>query len=108
MRIPPDQVSDVLAQALRGMARLQARQEMLECVIRALIVETPPAHPLIWNALHTAKSDLDARTQAARPAAANRPEIAADAMALWNVLIAACAPPSAGPPSKDAGPASPG
>ena len=94
MNIPKDQVPKVLAQALRGMARLQARQEMLECVVRALIVETPPAHPLFLNALHTAKSDLDARTRAARPADENRPEIAADAMALWNVLCAACAPPS--------------
>lgn len=107
MKISKEQVPAVLAQALRGMARLQARQEMLECVIRALIVETPPAHPLFWNALHTAKSDLDTRAAAARPADENRPEIAADAMALWNVLLAACAPSSGGPPSPDAGPASP-
>jgi hypothetical protein len=105
MKIPKEQVPMVLAQALRGMARLQARQEMMECVIRALIVETPPAHPLFWNALQTAKSDLDARAAAARPANENRPEIAADAMALWNVLLAACAPPTGGLPPTNTDPA---
>ena len=79
-------------QALRGMARLQARQEMMECVIRSLIVECKPMHPLIWKALHTAKSDLANRSAQARPE--NLPELDADAMALWNVLLAACAPPS--------------
>lgn len=78
-------------QALRGMARVQARQEMMECVIRALIVECPPLHPLIWKALHTAKLDLANRSAQARPL--NLPELDADAMALWNVLLAACAPP---------------
>lgn len=78
--------------ALKGMARLQARQEMLECVIRGLIVESPPAHPLIWRALHTAKQDLEHRSAQAR--AMNPPEIDAEAMALWNVLIAACEPPA--------------
>ena len=107
MNIPKEQAPAVLAQALRGMARLQARQEMMECVIRALIVETPPAHPLFLNALHTAKSDLAARTAAARPPDENRPETSADAMALWNVLIAACTPPTGGPTSTDAGQASP-
>ena len=79
-------------EALRGMARLQARQEMLECVVRALIVETPPAHSLFWKALHTAKLDLEQRAREARPY--TPPEHASDAMALWNVLCAACAPPS--------------
>lgn len=88
-----DELSQAFKLAVRGMARLQARQEMLECVIRALIVESPPLHPLIWKALHTAKSDLANRSALARPE--NPPEIDADAMALWNVLIAACAPPAA-------------
>jgi hypothetical protein len=78
-------------QALRGMARLQARQEMMECVIRSLIAESGPLHPLIWKALQTAKSDMANRSAQAR--AINPPETDADAMALWNVLLAACAPP---------------
>ena len=82
-------------QALRGMARLQARQEMMECIIRALIVESAPAHPLFWKALHTAKSDLEHRSAQARRE--NPPEIDADAMALWNVLSAACAPAADAP-----------
>jgi hypothetical protein len=92
MDIPSEMVPKVLGEALRGMARLQARQEMLECVVRALIVEAPPVHPLFWKALSTAKSDLEDRT-----AQTNRqtpPEIDADALALWNALRAACAPPA--------------
>lgn len=92
MKVPQELVPEVLGQALRGMARLQARQEMMECVVRALIAESPPAHPLFWQALHTAKSDLESRTARAR--AENPPEIAADALALWNELCSACAPPS--------------
>ena len=83
----------VLMQLVRGAARLQARQEMLECIVRALIAETPAAHPLWWQALQTAKSDLNRRQAEARPD--TPPEISADAMALWNVLSAACSPPSA-------------
>ena len=93
MSIPPDIVPDVLYKALRGMARLQARQEAMECVIRALIAESPPAHPLFWKALRTAISDLESRTQASRPE--SPPEVDADAMQLLNVLLAACAPPGA-------------
>lgn len=93
MKVPPNPVAEVLGQALFGMARLQARQEMMECVVRALIAESPPAHPLFWTALHTAKSDLEQRTQRARPH--NPPEIDAAAMALWNELLSACAPPTA-------------
>lgn len=93
MKIPPHQVPAVLGQALRGMARLQARQEMLECVVRALIAESPPAHPLFWKALHTAKSDLASRSTRTR--AENPPEVDADALALWNELCSACAPPAA-------------
>lgn len=89
-----EELSDAFVQALRGMARLQARQEMMECIIRALIVETPPAHPLFWKALQTAKSDLSQRTGESRPE--HPPELDADALQLWNVLMAACAPPSEG------------
>lgn len=81
-----------LLDLLRGAARWQARQEMMECVIRALIAESPPAHPLFWQALSTAKSDFAQRAQEAR--GDTLPEFEADAMALWNVLRAACAPPS--------------
>lgn len=89
----PNPLNDmVLMQVVRGAARLQARQEMLECIVRALIAETPPAHPLWWKALHTAKSDLNQRQAAARPD--TPPEISADALALWNVLLEACAPPA--------------
>lgn len=94
MELTPKQMSTVLQQVVEGAAQLQARQEMLECIVRALIVETPPAHPLFWKALHTAKSDMDQRAQMARPE--NPPEIAAAGMALWNVLAAACAPPPSG------------
>lgn len=87
-----EQLSAAFLQAMRGMARLQARQEMMECIIRALIAETPPAHPLFWKALHAAKSDLTQRTAAAR--AEHPPETDADALQLWNVLLAACEPPS--------------
>lgn len=91
MKVPAELIPEVLGQALRGMAQLQARQEMLECVVRALIAETPPAHPLFWQALHTARSDLESRSARARPE--NPPEIDAAAMALWNELCSACAPP---------------
>lgn len=93
MKLTPEELQAAFAQALRGMARLQARQEMLECVVHAFIKETPPAHPLFWKALHTAKSDLSQRGAEARHD--NPPEIDADALALWNVLMRACAPPSA-------------
>jgi len=92
MDIPKELIPQVLGEALRGMARLQARQEMLECVVRALIVETPPGHPLFWKALSTAKSDLESRTT--QPNRQNLPEIDADALELWNVLRDACAPPA--------------
>jgi hypothetical protein len=84
---------DVLMELVRGGARLQARQAMLECFVRALIAESPPAHPLFAQALRTAKSDLNQRSAAARPE--NPPEIDADAMQLWNELWSACAPPAA-------------
>jgi hypothetical protein len=92
MEMTHKQLTAAFVDAVRGMARLQARQEMMECVVRALIVETPPAHPLFWKALQTAKSDLEHRSAQAR--SENPPEIDADAMALWNVLRDACAPPS--------------
>lgn len=91
-KLTHDQLEAAFAQAVRGMARVQARQEMMECIIRAVIVECPPLHPLIWQALNTAKSDLANRSAQARPE--NPPETDADAMALWNVLQAACAPPA--------------
>jgi len=81
----------LLEQLLRGAARLQARQEMLECFVRALIVESPPAHPLFWRALDTARSDLVHRVLEARQS--QPPEMDAHALALWTVLRAACAPP---------------
>ena len=86
------EIDEAFKQAVRGMARLQARQEMLECIVRALIVEAPPAHPLFQKALHTAKSDLNLRVSG--PNRAAMPQFDADAMQLWNVLIAACAPSS--------------
>jgi len=78
-------------QLVHGAAKLQARQEAMECFVRALIVEAPPAHPLFWQALNTAQSDLANRSAQARPY--TPPEIDADALALLNVLRAACAPP---------------
>lgn len=93
-RLSHDQLEVAFKQALRGMARLQTRQEILECVIRSLIVVTPPAHPLFAQALHTAKSDWENRSAQARQE--NLPEFDADAMALWNVLWSACAPPTNG------------
>ena len=94
MNMKPRQIPHILEEMALGMAKLQARQQMLECVVRALIVESPPAHPLFWKALHTAKSDLDHRSTRARPE--NPPEVDGAALALWNELCAACAPPAAG------------
>ena len=91
-KLTPSELESAFLEALRGMARLQARQEMMECAIRALIVECQPLHPLIWQALNAAKQDLANRSAQARPV--NPPETDADAMALWNVLRAACAPPT--------------
>lgn len=82
----------LLKQVIDGAAKLQARHEMLECIVRALIVETPSAHPLWWKALQTAKSDW-AQRSANHPAGA-WPEIDASALALWNELLSACAPPA--------------
>ncbi len=92
MTIPLKDLPQYFEQALAGMARLQARQEMLECVVRALIAETPPAHPLYWKALDTAKRDLAQRSARSRPE--NMPEMDASALALWNELCSACAPPA--------------
>ena len=47
MNISQERIAPILAEAIAGMARLQARQEMMECVIRALIVESPPVYPLV-------------------------------------------------------------
>jgi hypothetical protein len=92
------ELEEALRLATRGMARLQARQEMMECFIRALITESPPAHPLFWKALQTAKSDLNQRADEAR---AYTPPVAdADAMGLWNVLLRACEPPSDDAPQR--------
>lgn len=85
------QLEAAFTSALRGMARLQARQEAMECVIRSLIAEAAPLHPLIWKALHTAQSDLAHRTTSARRE--HPPELDSDALALLNALRAACAPP---------------
>jgi hypothetical protein len=95
MSLTPKQVEANLIHAVRGMARLQARQEALECVVRALIAESPPAHPLFWQALNTAQSDLDQRMAKRRPDG-TLPEIEADALALLNELRSACAAPAAG------------
>lgn len=91
MALTHEQLEAAFLQSLRGAARLQARQEMLECIVRALIVEAPPLRPLIAQALHTAKQDMESRMTQAREN--TPPEIAADAMALWNVLWQACVPP---------------
>ena len=90
MNTPEGPTPQLLAELLAGCARLQARQEMLECIVRALIVATPPAHPLWAQALHKAKLDLEHRSAEARPY--TPPEIAGDAMSLWNVLMRACTP----------------
>jgi hypothetical protein len=95
-KLTHDELEAAFKVALRGFARLQARQEMMECFIRSLIAESPPAHPLISRALSTAKLDLESRSAQARPE--NPPEIDADAMALWNVLKAACEPPASTAP----------
>jgi len=95
-KLTHEELEDAFKQSIRGMARLQARQEMMECFIRSLIVHSEPLHPLISEALRTAKSDLDTRSTQARP---ESPPVAdADAMALWNVLKAACAPPAQSAP----------
>jgi hypothetical protein len=90
-RLTYEQLEAAFIDAVGGMARLQARQEALECFIRAVIVESPPAHPLFWKALHTAQSDLSLRQDEAR--AETPPEIARAALQLLNVLRDACAPP---------------
>ncbi|MEY2892671.1 MAG: hypothetical protein RJA98_2579 [Pseudomonadota bacterium] len=92
MKLTHDQLDRAFQQALLGMAKLQARQEAMECFVRALIVESPPVHPLFWKAIDTAQSDLAHRSQQARPE--NPPEIDAAALSLLNVLRAACAPPT--------------
>ena len=93
MNLPMNDVPEVLADAIRGMARLQVRQEMLECVLRALIVETPPAHPLFWKALNTAQADWGLRSSR-HPSGPPAPELDAYALALLNELRTACAPPA--------------
>ena len=84
--------SEQTQQLVRGFARLQARQEALECIVRAFIAEVPPMHPLAWKVLQTAQSDLSQRGDAAR--AYTPPECDADALALLNELRRACAPPA--------------
>lgn len=91
MKVPTELLPDVVGQMLAGVAKLQARHDMLEAVLRAFIAEAPPAHPLFWKALHTAKSDLDRRSAQTRPE--NPADIDAAALALWNELCTACAPP---------------
>lgn len=73
-------------------ARLQTRQEAMECVLRALIVEAPPLHPLLWQALNTAQTDLNGRWSRRREEMT--PELEADGLALLNELRRACAPPA--------------
>lgn len=90
LKLTYEQLEAAFRQALAGMARLQARQEAMECVVRALIAELPPAHPLFRKALHTAQSDLAQRTARARPV--TPPECDASALALLNELRSACAP----------------
>lgn len=90
-KLTHDELEVAFKQALRGMARLQARQEMLECVVRSVFAVSTPAHPLISQALQLAKQDMENRSAQSRET--NPPETDADAMALWNVLQAACAPP---------------
>lgn len=81
MKLTTDEKVDAL---IAGAARLQARQELLECIVRALIVTVPPMSPAWMEALHIAKSDLAQRTARAR--AHTPPEIDAAAMSLWNEL----------------------
>ena len=91
-KLTHDELEAAFKLALRGMARLQARQEMMECFIRSLIAIAPPAHPLISRALQLAKQDWEHRSSQAR--STNMPETDADAMALWNVLTEACSQPA--------------
>lgn len=92
MKLSDQQLQDFVRTSALGMAKMQARQEMLECIVRAFIVETPPIAPLAWQALHTARSDWEQRSRRARPY--NPPEIDAAALALWNELTSVCAPPA--------------
>jgi hypothetical protein len=87
-------------------ARLQARQETMECVLRAFIVSAPPLHPLLWQALHTAQTDLGSRWTKRRPDMT--PELDAAGLALLNELRSACAPPASSgtdvqPPARPGG-----
>jgi hypothetical protein len=96
MNIPKELLPSVVDELLTGAARLQARQEMLECVVRALIVEAPPAHPLFWKALQTAQSDWESRSvQSNRQ---SHPHADQWALQLLNVLRDACKPPTTGAP----------
>lgn len=74
-------------------ARLQARQEATECVLRAFIAAAPPLHPLLSTALRTAQTDLNSRWARTRPDMT--PELEAAGLALLNELRSACAPPAA-------------
>ena len=92
MAIKSGDVPRIVEQLIAASARLQARHDMLECIVHALIVETPAAHPLWWKALDTGRSEWGQRS-ANHPAGA-WPALDAAALALWNELRGACAPPS--------------
>lgn len=92
MNMTPAQMQTFLTEAIKGMAIVQARQEAMECILKALITEVPPLHPLIWQVLNAAQSDLAHRGQQSRPE--NPPEADAAALQLLNVLRSVCAPPA--------------
>lgn len=79
-----------LAQMARGCARLQARQEMLECIIARLIQDSDETtRARIAASLRTSQSDFETRSREARDY--TPPDVDADALALLNVLLHRCA-----------------
>jgi hypothetical protein len=91
MELTPRQMNDTVLALVEGGAKLQARAEMLECIVLALIQETPPAHPLWQKALRTAREDWDRRSKL--PGREPAPATDGAALALWNELMNACARP---------------
>ena len=89
MAIAAQEIQDVLEQLIEGTARLQARQDMLECFVRALIKEAQPSRSVMWRVLDAARADWDQR-QIAEPSG---PWVEMDtaALSLWNELHNACA-----------------
>ena len=92
MAIAEQEIADVLEQLIVGTARLQARHDMLECFVRALITEAQPSHFVMWRVLEAARADWDRRQIAEK--SGPWPALDAAALGLWNELRDACAPPA--------------